>query len=1270
MLTIKDLPGFSSLPQPVQEAVQKGEPGSILEDKELTTVLYKWMEVVKNQNLTPDLRKAVTQLVESGFARKISDIAQIHLKLSPDEEGCSQLHHAAASGNLDRVKELIALGDPYLEKMCQPDNMKQTPLHRALLNQHAQVVDALLQVAPDILIKLCQPDVFGDTPLHLEALKGGAAVLEKVKNLPLNLIAKLFERDGDGYTPLTLAVYSGNVSFIQGLLTITDRPVIRSMCRPDILGNNPLHRAVLEGRIPILEALRPLWSEMLEANNEGDTPLLLALKKEQQEICYTLFNAMDEEMKEKACEPAKDGNTLLHWAAAKKFDVFVDSLLKGGDSIVNKLCQPNNRGVTPLHLAARYNAIEIAKKLLTLKKETVEILCEQEVNGNTPLHWAVASENGLQITRALCPFWNKMCKPNKEGDTPLLLSIKLGKADIAQELLSGLDDQSIKKMCLPNEKDRSTPLHWAIAKGQIEFAKSLLPYCDTMCEPDRLGNTPLLLALGFKYEGFAQLLCGLENATLEKMCVANENGNTPLFWAVSLNYEAVAERLLKLDQNVVKQMCQPNDQGMTPLHYAASKGSETIVEKLLELDSETLKILVGPNNRGDSPLNFAVSAGNVKIVEKFLALSDKNMIDDLCRPNDEGLSPLGWAIETKSIEIIDKLLKLDKETITLMSSPDILGLTPLHRALESEYSPVAKKLLELYQDDPKMIELLCAPDSHGNTPLHLAGRTGEVEIVKSLLGLDPNLVRMMCRPNRDTHQTPLHFAAMGGHEEVVRQLTNLETEIVAGMCLPDKNGNTPMHQGIISQRPAIVLEIMKFYLEPASSELLDQLDDASLGKLDDILKFPDCSALLKQQISLQFPPEHYVCKIFDIVKKQHEEKAEEATQMITEILDSCKTAEEKIIWINRICSCTPLHELVKECIDSDTCINVFGSTLSIKAQKTLVEKLLPSNIPHCIRGVPKTIQENVLKEERSIFVLHDDMEVEKKCTLKEAIEAFGKQLAEIEPGTIIEQVVSGHLSSFFAPVAPIDLGIALSADPHLQELMIPLWKHLSAEQEKFIVPVLSKENLMLLVNQKISQNAGTIFAAATIDQKSFLIDNVELASQLVQWEQKLKSLDSDLKRRAVELSTLRTSMSVWLNQLNSHERSLKKNEIDPSLTDKIKRKFTEIKVKYKEVDQTAKGYMDEIEISSDDYDEIETRSDDYVDQITDEIMEDPVDFRTPGADDPYWIDLKTISKFKVPGDNSKIKHPLDRETYSISSFHVDQRKKKEIEEWRKKQAKD
>ncbi|KAG7099826.1 hypothetical protein E1B28_001635 [Marasmius oreades] len=191
-----------------------------------------------------------------------------------------------------------------------------------------------------------------------------------------------------------------------------------------------------------------------------------------------------------------------------------------------------------------------------------------------------------------------------------------------------------------------------------------------------------------------------------------------------------------------------DEDGRTPLHWAASSGSLEIVRILLEHKAEIDKIDVS----GWTALHIAVSAGHESTVEELVGSGA-----DVSKRNDKGLTPLHYAASKSRISIGKLLISRGAD----INAKDKANQTPLHRAATTGSVGFIRLLLEgVPSAQPTVKTRLNTPDRVGNTPLHLAMESAYAEAAVVLIEAGADRGRL----NQDG-EAPEDVEGVGGIEQ-------------------------------------------------------------------------------------------------------------------------------------------------------------------------------------------------------------------------------------------------------------------------------------------------------------------------------------------------------------------------------------------------------------------------------------------------------------------------------------------------------------------------
>ena len=398
------------------------------------------------------------------------------------------LHHAARSGDVDKVRELLRHGK-YKANECNNNN--DTPLHVAALNGKVGVALCLID---EFGCDTSLIDTAGNSLLHY-ACQGGNVSL--VKTLVSKYKADTNARDNQNNTPLHVAAYTGKVEV--ALCLIDEFGCDTNLI--DTIGNSLLHDACQGGNVSLVKTLVSKYKADTNArNNENDTPLHVAAYIGKVEVALCLID-------EFGCNPnavGYNGRSVLHSASAGGNVSLVKTLVSKYKADTNARDNQNN---TPLHVAAYTGKVEVALCLID------EFGCDTnliDTIGNSLLHDACQGGNVSLVKTLVSKYKADTNARDNKNNTPLHMAAYTGKVEVALCLIDefhcnpnvkGLDDQSLlhfacikadsnlvsaltsTSMCLfLSDKYGDTPLHVCARSGELNCMKALLS-----------ANAPLLL---------------------------------------------------------------------------------------------------------------------------------------------------------------------------------------------------------------------------------------------------------------------------------------------------------------------------------------------------------------------------------------------------------------------------------------------------------------------------------------------------------------------------------------------------------------------------------------------------------------------------------------------------------------------------------------------------------------------------------------------------------------------------------------------------------
>eukprot|EP00111_Clytia_hemisphaerica_P021653 TCONS_00063669-protein len=259
-------------------------------------------------------------------------------------KGDSPLHTAIKSHRISTTKFLLVSG----ADMSVRDEEGFLPLHVAVINNKNKKCDEILKNmvmrGADIMVR----DASGRNALDMAFLNDDLRSVKIIcKSLPPNTTHLL---DVFGH-----AIGNDSVELMQLLLKRWPRGV------KDEDGNSLLHMAILKGNFEMVSEVVNTF-DVSTTNNNGDTPLHLAVSKRLNEIvCLLLHNNADVNMQN------NQGETPLHTAVQSNLLIFILLVDKCDNTL------QNHDGDTVFHLAARHG-----------KTDFIDLMVKENKPSNDP----------------------------------------------------------------------------------------------------------------------------------------------------------------------------------------------------------------------------------------------------------------------------------------------------------------------------------------------------------------------------------------------------------------------------------------------------------------------------------------------------------------------------------------------------------------------------------------------------------------------------------------------------------------------------------------------------------------------------------------------------------------------------------------------------------------------------------------------------------------------------------------------------------------------
>ena len=408
------------------------------------------------------------------------------------------LHVACSQGFLEAVHffhEILKCS------LVQPSSQGKTPLTIARSKRHLLIIQFLLKN-----VTCTGSDL---TEVHVACIVGDE---EKVRVLSSNRTC-LRATDSYGMTPVHYA--SCEPAALKILVSVIEQDDTDMLCVQDGKGNTPLHYAVITGCEEVVKLLNCKYNTNI-TNNEGHTPLHVAVKREESKMAVILLNHSQR--------------------------------------------NPNIQdltGNTALHIAIIEMSLSCLKPFLNCDEIDTNI---QNIQGNTPLHEAIMRQTPIDVVEALT--LHKSCnpnKPNRKGMTPLQLSVRSGKIHYVEVLVTSgkCSHEDIVKAT-----EGTLLLHQAVSSNRPKLVSRLIAVQEcNVNDTNFAGETALHIACRTK---IVQKL--VEGSTCD-LNVQDQHSNTALLLAAC----SVSESAEKVQRIAQSERCNPNitnSEGHTPLHVA------------------------------------------------------------------------------------------------------------------------------------------------------------------------------------------------------------------------------------------------------------------------------------------------------------------------------------------------------------------------------------------------------------------------------------------------------------------------------------------------------------------------------------------------------------------------------------------------------------------------------------------------------------------------------------------------------------------------------
>lgn len=309
-------------------------------------------------------------------------------------DGTTALHCAVEHGYHKIVSVLLRNGADTDVRDKEGDD---TPLMWALERSdvHVPIVEALLAAGADLNTR-CG----GRVALHIAASEGH----DEIVSLMLKNGAAKDVLDFTGQTPLCRAVAEGRLAVVE--ILVAAGADVNARSSSDAV-ETVLHVAARGGHNKIVSSLLKKGADKDALDNQGDTPLRLAVENDHLTVVETLVAAGAS----LHVLSSYDGYSVLDWASEQGKVLMMQAILGGGADVDAR----DRRGDTALHKAIENYQQDAVDALLDAG---ADIEMKTRDNDSTPLWQAVAYDFRTAML-ALLQRGADVNVPNADGITPL-----------------------------------------------------------------------------------------------------------------------------------------------------------------------------------------------------------------------------------------------------------------------------------------------------------------------------------------------------------------------------------------------------------------------------------------------------------------------------------------------------------------------------------------------------------------------------------------------------------------------------------------------------------------------------------------------------------------------------------------------------------------------------------------------------------------------------------------------------------------------------------
>lgn len=362
-----------------------------------------WSATIRDEEKSTWLHLAVQNGFESVVKKHIHDVSSTDLVNATNASGTTALHLACQLGSLEIVEVLIEAN----ANVNARDDSRNTPLHFAAELPNVKMIKRLLAAGARVNVT----NEEGLTPLHNACAHEDLKATRLLVEAKANINAK--KESGCGDTPLHVAVRESNVEMVDWLIKLG-----ASATAANSQKRTPLHLVSSKG-LPMVVTIFQNVLELLTGGTDNGLSTLLGRRKLDEVRTRDRITKMLLACGADVNCKASDGSTPMHFAAEWGFEDQIERLLaEGGD-----IHATADMGQQPLHFAAR--SLESSFDCVRLLLWRGAYIEARDHRDQTPLHKASRYDRMPQLICLLLHGADRLAR-DRRGRTPLEVARKAG----------------------------------------------------------------------------------------------------------------------------------------------------------------------------------------------------------------------------------------------------------------------------------------------------------------------------------------------------------------------------------------------------------------------------------------------------------------------------------------------------------------------------------------------------------------------------------------------------------------------------------------------------------------------------------------------------------------------------------------------------------------------------------------------------------------------------------------------------------------------------